>query len=117
MFLHTLAVGRFAYPLYLDLDLQSDAFRAGMPLKRTLSGFLENNRAAFMADNDSTIAEILNQILVDILSNGSRYWGVNFFALRRYGTIEFRARCLQSASVAGGLGGHICELCHLDKQE
>ena len=83
-----------------DLDLQSDAFRAGMPQQRTSSGFLENNRAAFVAENDLTIAEILHQILVDILSNGSRYWDDNFFAPRRYGTIESRARCLQSASVA-----------------
>jgi len=80
-----------------NLDLQSDAFRAGMPQQRTSSGFLENNRAAFVAENDSTIAEILHQIL---LSNGSRSWDDNFFALRRYRTIESRARCLQSASVA-----------------
>lgn len=28
--------------------------------------------------------------LINTLSDSSRYWNVNFFALQRYGTIEFR---------------------------
>ena len=60
--------------------------------------YLQNNRSVVAFEDEPTIAAILNQILqakgredlVETLSDGSRYWDVNFFALRRYGTIEFR---------------------------
>jgi len=78
--------------------IYANAFRMGISDDRSISSYLQNNRKIMAFEHQSTIAAMLNQILeakgreelIETLSEGSRYWDVNFFALRRYGTIEFR---------------------------